>query len=616
MKMKLVFYLLVFLLVFFSADLAKAQSDSELILELKQKLQSTTSDEEVVGLLNDIAWEYYYQDFDSAMHFANRALAMAEEMESVYWKSVSLEMKAILMELSGRFEEAIALYLEVIPLRQEVGGEGLENTYNNMAALFQNQENYELSLIYFKKSLEIEESRKNEAGIAACLINLGISYKNLNQLDTAGVLFQEANKISEAIQDSILIVHSSLSLGDFYGKKSQLDSARFHYEKARKLGLASKDYNSVGVALQGLGTLEQVEGRLGRALEYLNQAEEYLDRVKSFLGLSNLYYRKAQILKDDGKPEQANEYFEKHITLNDSLRTMEILRLTADMEQKYESERKERQITELELQAAERELAARANRTRLGTLAIIALLLLLLGGFYAYRYRTQRRNALILGEKNRAIQVALQDKEVLLREIHHRVKNNLQVVSSLLSIQGREIEDAKALEAVKESQNRVKSMALIHQYLYGENDLKSINMQEYVSQLSQNLFDTYRLDRDLVTLHLEVEPIHLDVDTAVPVGIILNELITNSLKYAFPEGETGNLQVKFLEKEDLLILQVKDDGVGKNASQNSGTNFGMKLIKAFQHKLGASITIETEDGYSVTCTIGKYKRIWVENIAS
>ncbi|GAB2487994.1 hypothetical protein GCM10027164_16600 [Algoriphagus taiwanensis] len=616
MKMKLVFYLLVFLLVFFSADLAKAQSDSELILELKQKLQSTTSDEEVVGLLNDIAWEYYYQDFDSAMHFANRALAMAEEMESVYWKSVSLEMKAILMELSGRFEEAIALYLEVIPLRQEVGGEGLENTYNNMAALFQNQENYELSLIYFKKSLEIEESRKNEAGIAACLINLGISYKNLNQLDTAGVLFQEANKISEAIQDSILIVHSSLSLGDFYGKKSQLDSARFHYEKARKLGLASKDYNSVGVALQGLGTLEQVEGRLGRALEYLNQAEEYLDRVKSFLGLSNLYYRKAQILKDDGKPEQANEYFEKHITLNDSLRTMEILRLTADMEQKYESERKERQITELELQAAERELAARANRTRLGTLAIIALLLLLLGGFYAYRYKTQRRNALILGEKNRAIQVALQDKEVLLREIHHRVKNNLQVVSSLLSIQGREIEDAKALEAVKESQNRVKSMALIHQYLYGENDLKSINMQEYVSQLSQNLFDTYRLDRDLVTLHLEVEPIHLDVDTAVPVGIILNELITNSLKYAFPEGETGNLQVKFLEKEDLLILQVKDDGVGKKASQNSGTNFGMKLIKAFQHKLGASITIETEDGYSVTCTIGKYKRIWVENIAS
>lgn len=614
--MKPVFNLLVFLLVFYSPDSAQSQTDSELIRELKQKLAKAASDEEEVGLLNDIAWEYYYQDFDSAMHFADRALAKAEEIDNLYWKSVSLEMKAILMELSGRFEEAISLYLEVIPLRQQVGGEGLENTFNNMAALFQNQQNYELSLVYFRKSLEIEESRQNKAGIAASLINLGISYKNLNQLDTAEGLFREANKISEAIQDSILIVHSSLSLGDFFWQRSQRDSARFYYENARKSGLKAQDYNSVGVALQGLGTLEQEEGRLGVALDYLDQAEDYLDRVKSFHGLINVYFRKAQIFKDSGKPEQASQYFEKYINLNDSLRTMEILRLTADMEQKYESERKERQITELELQAAERELQVRANRARLSMLVIVALLLLFLGGFYAYRYRTQRKNALILAEKNKTIQVALQDKEVLLREIHHRVKNNLQVVSSLLSIQGREIEDAKALEAVKESQNRVKSMALIHQYLYGEHDLKSINMQEYITQLSQNLFDTYRLDRDLVELILEVETIHLDVDTAVPIGIILNELITNSLKYAFPEGIEGQLLVKFLEEDDRLILQVKDDGIGNNASQNSGTNFGMKLIKAFQHKLGATITLETDEGYSVTCTIGKYKRIWLENIAS
>ncbi|WP_338225151.1 histidine kinase dimerization/phosphoacceptor domain -containing protein [Algoriphagus confluentis] len=614
--MKSVFNLILFLLVLFYPKVGYAQSDSELILDLKQKLAQAEKDQEMVGLLNDLAWEYYYQDFDSALHYTDWALTKSIELEDTYWKSVSLEMKAILMELSGRYEEAISLYLQVIPLRQEVGGEGLENTFNNMAALFQNQQNYELSLVYFRKSLEIEQSRQNRAGIAACLINMGISYKNMNQLDTAEGLFREANKIAEAIQDSLLIVHSSLSLGDFFWKNTQGDSARFYYEKARKSGLASKDYNSVGVALQGLGTLEQEEGRLGPAMDYLNQAEDYLDRVKSFHGLSNVYFRKAQIFKDSGKPEQASQYFEKYINLNDSLRTMEILRLTADMEQKYESERKERQITELELQAAERELQVRANRARLSMLVVVTLLLLFLGGFFAYRYRTQRKNALILAEKNKAIQVALQDKEVLLREIHHRVKNNLQVVSSLLSIQGREIEDAKALEAVKESQNRVKSMALIHQYLYGEHDLKSINMKEYVTQLSQNLFDTYRLDRDLVELILNVEPIHLDVDTAVPVGIILNELITNSLKYAFPEGKSGQLEVIFMEKGRQLELQVKDDGIGNNASQNTGTNFGMKLIQAFQQKLGAEIIIENKNGYSVTCAIGKYRRIWLENIAS
>jgi two-component sensor histidine kinase len=614
--MKFTFFWLFFLSFCFIQNTAFAQSDTNLILTLKERLENVSTVEEEVGLLNDIAWEYYYQNFDSAMYYTNLALAKSDELEDEYWQSVSLEMKAILMEMSGQYEEAISLYLEVIPLRQKAGGEGLENTYNNMAALFQNQQNYETSLIYFKKSLEIEEERNNQNGIAACLINMGISYKNLGRLDTAGVLFRKANKLSETIRDSVLIVHSSLSLGDFFYQENKLDSATYFYEVARDKGLIINDLNSVGVALQGLGNLTMKEGKLEQALDYLNQAEVYLNTVKSFLGLSNVYFNKAQLLKASGLHKEANDYFTKYIELNDSLRTMEILRLTADMEQKYESERKERQITELELQAAEQELRDRANRARLSYLVVLALLFLFLGGFYAYRYRTQRKNSLILSQKNKTIETALKDKEVLLREIHHRVKNNLQVVSSLLSIQGREIEDAKALEAVKESQNRVKSMALIHQYLYGEHDLKSINMQEYVSQLSQNLFDTYRLDRDLVELKLEIETVHLDVDTAVPVGIILNELITNSLKYAFPEGQGGLLEVNLFEKDNCLVLIVKDNGIGQSTGKHSGTNFGMKLIRAFEHKLGAAIEIASENGYQVTCKISKYKRIWLEDIAS
>lgn len=614
--MKFTFFWLFFLSFCFIQNTAFAQSDTNLILTLKERLENVSTVEEEVGLLNDIAWEYYYQNFDSAMYYTNLALAKSDELEDEYWQSVSLEMKAILMEMSGQYEEAISLYLEVIPLRQKSGGEGLENTYNNMAALFQNQQNYETSLIYFKKSLEIEEERNNQNGIAACLINLGISYKNLGKLDTAGVLFRQANILSEAIKDSVLMIHSSLSLGDYFYQDNKKDSATYFYEMARVKGLATNDLNSVGVALQGLGNLAREEGRLGPALDYLDQAENYLNTVKSFLGLSNVYFSKAKLLKASGKHQEATTYYDKYIALNDSLRTMEILRLTADMEQKYESERKERQITELELQAAEQELQVRANRARLSYLVVVALLLLFLGGFYAYRYRTQRKNSLILSQKNKTIEIALKDKEVLLQEIHHRVKNNLQVVSSLLSIQGREIEDPKALEAVKESQNRVKSMALIHQYLYGEHDLKSINMQEYVSQLSQNLFDTYRLDRDLVELKLEIETIHLDVDTAVPLGIILNELITNSLKYAFPEGQGGLLEVSLFERGNCLVLMVKDNGIGQIAGKHSGTNFGMKLIRAFEHKLGAAIEIVSENGYQVTCKISKYKRIWLEDIAS
>ncbi|WP_289030842.1 tetratricopeptide repeat protein, partial [uncultured Algoriphagus sp.] len=225
--MKFTFFWLFFLSFCFIQNTAFAQSDTNLILTLKERLENVSTVEEEVGLLNDIAWEYYYQNFDSAMYYTNLALAKSDELEDEYWQSVSLEMKAILMEMSGQYEEAISLYLEVIPLRQKSGGEGLENTYNNMAALFQNQQNYETSLIYFKKSLEIEEERNNQNGIAACLINLGISYKNLGKLDTAGVLFRQANILSEAIKDSVLMIHSSLSLGDYFYQDNKKDSATY-----------------------------------------------------------------------------------------------------------------------------------------------------------------------------------------------------------------------------------------------------------------------------------------------------------------------------------------------------------------------------------------------------
>jgi two-component sensor histidine kinase len=189
------------------------------------------------------------------------------------------------------------------------------------------------------------------------------------------------------------------------------------------------------------------------------------------------------------------------------------------------------------------------------------------------------------------------------------------VVSSLLSIQGREISDQKALEAVNESKNRVHSMALIHQYLYSENDLKSIDMQQYISQLCKRLFSAYKLDHDLVDLRIEVDPIHVDVDTAVPMGIVINELITNALKYAFPDNREGFLEVRLHEDGGKLHLKVSDNGVGKSAEAREGFSFGSKLIEAFRKKLDAELEITHQNGYQVHYKIGRYK-LWEQNIAS
>ncbi|WP_286242656.1 PAS domain S-box protein [Methanobacterium ferruginis] len=160
------------------------------------------------------------------------------------------------------------------------------------------------------------------------------------------------------------------------------------------------------------------------------------------------------------------------------------------------------------------------------------------------------------------ISKALNEKEILLKEIHHRVKNNLMIISSLLNIQSRYLKDEESRSIFKESQNRAKSMALIHQRLYESVDLKNIGFKEYITTLANDLYRSYVKDPSRVNLKLEIEGVNVDINLAIPLGLILNELITNSLKYAFPDMEKGTVEVAFGKKGDKFYLKVSDNGVG------------------------------------------------------
>ncbi|MBN1939608.1 MAG: PAS domain S-box protein, partial [Candidatus Aminicenantes bacterium] len=162
----------------------------------------------------------------------------------------------------------------------------------------------------------------------------------------------------------------------------------------------------------------------------------------------------------------------------------------------------------------------------------------------------------------RRVMDALREKEVLLREIHHRVKNNMQVISSLLRLQSGKFADPDVREAFQESQERIKSMALVHEKLYGTKDLSTIDFSDYVKTLTSTVFGSHNVG-DRVALHLDLEQTFLDINAAVPCGLILNELVLNSLKHAFPPGRKGRVGIELRESEDGMIrLTVRDDGIG------------------------------------------------------
>lgn len=194
------------------------------------------------------------------------------------------------------------------------------------------------------------------------------------------------------------------------------------------------------------------------------------------------------------------------------------------------------------------------------------------------------------------VRASLQEKEVLLKEIHHRVKNNLQIISSLLNLQTHGIEDASTLQALRDSQTRVRSMALIHEKLYQSRSLARVDFGEYVKSLSADLFRTYRGYASGIQLDVQVEDISLHLDHAVSCGLILNELMTNALKYAFPEGKNGTIWVAlYSTPEHVFNLMVTDDGVGlpTNLDIPTAKSLGLQLINNLVKQLDATIKVET-----------------------
>ncbi len=197
------------------------------------------------------------------------------------------------------------------------------------------------------------------------------------------------------------------------------------------------------------------------------------------------------------------------------------------------------------------------------------------------------------------LRAAVEEKEILLREVHHRVKNNLQVVSSLLSLQARATADPEIAKAFEESQRRVQSMALIHEQLYESHDLADVDFSEYIRQLASRLFRSYQVRADRVQLATDIADVKIGVDAAVPCGLILNELVSNSLKYAFPDERPGEISIQVARKHDSsAVLSVADDGVGLPPEIGfwSTKTLGLRLVRSLVRQIDGEIEIAGPPG--------------------
>ena len=372
-----------------------------------------------------------------------------------------------------------------------------------------------------------------------------------------------------------------------------------------------KRINKLSDSLNNLNSLSQTAITLSHRLIEIGRAEEaipFLENSIAKLQAANYPMSNSgelsllqQAYKTSGDYKNAYKTLAQQKAMEDSLRSSEMLNIIADYEVKYETEKKEAELQKLNFEADKA-----AQQKRLYTIALFSggLILSILAFFF---YKNNKQN-IKLAKQKKMLEITVDEKNVLLKETHHRVKNSFQIVSSLLYLQSENIKDKEAQAAMKEAQNRVRSMVLIHQRLYSKDQLIGISTDEYLKDLVHDIFESHQAETEKITYSIEATPIVLGIEATTSLGLILNELITNVIKHAFPKNQVkGSMHVSFQQEKETLVLKVTDTGFGMPENINE-TSFGIELITALAKKLKAKLEFSpnTPQGTIATLTIHRF----------
>ncbi len=295
---------------------------------------------------------------------------------------------------------------------------------------------------------------------------------------------------------------------------------------------------------------------------------------------------------------RAARYLKASMKLEDSIRSLDAFnekeRLVSIVSsEELESMKLKNSELKSDIDRRRAELQAQDMRINLVFISLVFTLLGFAGLVFAYlkSIKTQR----LIAEQNRIIENSLVEKDSLLKEIHHRVKNNLQMVSSLLSLQTKNTRSKAAIEALEEGKTRVKAMALIHQKLYQNDDLSVIEMQGYIESLINSIQSVFRKGGHNINITIDAEGVELDIDRAIPIGLILNELVSNSFKYAFPEDTPdGKIYIHIQKNGEGGFFEYTDNGVGlpEDTEDRESTSMGIRLIKRLVNQLQSTLNID------------------------
>lgn len=571
---------------------------------------------------------YYYLtigDYTAATSNYEQAQVLAQQIGCVDLYRKTLVSLGHTYNMRGNYRIAKKYYDNILKIAVSEKDYKLQSTIlDGIGVSFSNQGLYDSATAYGIKSLQIAEKLKDSLMMARVMTNLGRSQVIRKDIDKAMEYFTTALKtatkhndksiiaytlenigdvwvktdpkkaidyfsrslvLAKELDDVSLVATLYMSLGDIYSGMKDYDKAYNYY----KLGIESaKENDDKELTLQLLNSIGLVlidKKNYQKAIEYLEQALEANNTSGLKIPLSNTYKELAKAYAGLNNYEKAYHYHLLHTTVDSTVFNTDREKAALEITSKYNVEKKVKEILVLRKDNEIKNLQLSNNQLILVATTVICVLLLVICIIFYNKFQAKRKSN--------------EEKEVLLREIHHRVKNNMQIILSILSLEVRKSDDVNAVSFFKESESRIQSMAIIHEMLYQSHNLANISFNDYICQLVDYIFKIYNVNTEKIKYKIDSSDVHLDINTAVPLGLIVNELVCNSLKHAFAKRDSGMITIQLInEKPKEYELVIGDTGVGlpDNFEIKKTTTLGLKLIQTLTKQIEGKLKITSENG--------------------
>ncbi|MEL1243043.1 histidine kinase dimerization/phosphoacceptor domain -containing protein [Flavobacterium sp. DGU11] len=514
----------------------------------------------------------------------------------------------------GAYKESLENSLKAVKILEDNNDTSVlaAEIYNYVAITYNQLKEIKISNEYFQKAYRIS-GRFNERELNTMILtNIIQTFINLNKDKEAIHYLKKLEKDIDKMDESsrTMLIARALRV---YTEVSDFTSAKKYNDEAIKKAREQGSGNNIKLILYPSIIRYFIKSaQYDKARNYVANYKKISEKNKDRKRLQEIHLILFQLDSIESKFVSAIREYKLQEAYKDSLFSQEKNRQIAELQIKYETEKKDKDLVlkdqqnkllrkQGELQKTKLSKANLLKNIGFGSMMLLLIIVVLLFAGYRIKHKTNRILESQKGEinqKNMALQKLVSEKEWLLKEIHHRVKNNLQMVMSLLKVQSHHLKDPAVIHAIKESQNRIHSMSLIHKKLYQSENVMSVNMAVYIQELVAYFQSTFDMDRR-IQFSLDLEAIDLDTSQAVPLGLILNEAITNSIKHAFVDKESGLITLFFKRSgPDHIRMSIMDNGVGISADLKNldFTSLGMKLIQGFSTDLDAKLLINSENG--------------------